>query len=64
VSGIVGFPIQIYWGASGVTGVGELVSWQIMLSPEAEDVRSVFDEWYVCTKPQWFSNPLELQSRF
>jgi hypothetical protein len=55
-SAAVGFPVEIYWTASIVTGVGEKYSYQIM--PVSDREGGPFWEWHLDTNEQFFESPL------
>ena len=61
-SAAVGFPVEVYWGASSMTGVGKGGSYQIM--PVADKQGGAFWEWHLDNNAQWFRTPLEAAEAF
>jgi hypothetical protein len=61
-SAAAGFPVEIHWGASVVTGVGNRDSYQIMPVEDAHG--GAFWEWHLDNNEQWFETPLKAASAF
>src|SRR5262245_42652949 len=64
VGAVVGFPVELYWGASAMTGVGRNGSYQVMPDTKAEAARCVFWEWHLEHNEQWYPTPLEAAAAF
>ena len=64
VGRLVGFPVELYWVSSGMTGVGKGLSYQVMPTAEAEDERLVFWWWHLDHNRQFFRTPLEAAAAF
>jgi hypothetical protein len=52
----VGFPVEIYWTASALSGVGKGDSYQIM--PVSDEEGGPFWQWHLDNNDQFFVTPL------
>jgi hypothetical protein len=56
VAAAVGFPVEVYWAWSGVTGVGDGDSYQIM--PCSDEEGGAFWQWRLCENEKFNATPL------
>jgi len=64
VARLVGFPVELYWVASYLSGVGHGDSYQFMATVAAEGERSVFWDWHLTQNEQFFLDPLTAAAAF